>query len=72
MEYASSLQSQPLTFITILLGNTSCDFQWSNKAIYIHEFGWTILEVDEITFIHPNWIHSSKSVVILSQDLGAF
>jgi hypothetical protein len=36
-------------FISIFLGSTSCDFQWSYRAIYIHELGWTMLEVDEIT-----------------------
>jgi hypothetical protein len=30
-----------------------------------------MLEVDEITFIHPNYVHSSKNVAIPSQDLGA-
>jgi hypothetical protein len=26
-------------FIPIFGGSTSCDFQWSDRAIYIHEFG---------------------------------
>jgi hypothetical protein len=26
-------------FISIFLGSTSCDFQWSDRATYIHEFG---------------------------------
>jgi hypothetical protein len=30
--------------ILIFLGNTSYDFQRSEKAIYIHEIGWTLLE----------------------------
>jgi hypothetical protein len=33
-------------FISILLGSSSCDFQWSDKAIYIHEF-------IQIRYIHP-------------------
>jgi hypothetical protein len=46
-------------FISIFFGSTSCDFQWSDRTIYIHEFGWTMLEVDEITFIHlkMEWYH---------------
>jgi hypothetical protein len=48
-------------FISIVLGSTSCDFQWSDTSIYIHEFGCTMLEVDEITFIHPN---SSQNISI--------
>jgi hypothetical protein len=35
-------------FISIFLSRTSYDFQWGDRAIYI------MLEVDEITFIHPN------------------
>jgi hypothetical protein len=31
-----------------------------------------MLEVDEIIFIHPNKVHSSKNVAIPSQDLEAF
>jgi hypothetical protein len=26
-------------FISIFLSSTSCNFQWSDRAIYIHEFG---------------------------------
>jgi hypothetical protein len=27
-----------------------------------------MLEVDKITFIHPNWVHSSKNEAIPSQN----
>jgi hypothetical protein len=26
-------------FFSNFIGSTSCDFQWSDRAIYIHEFG---------------------------------
>jgi hypothetical protein len=35
--YAFSLKA--VIFISIFLGSSSCDFQWSDRAIYIHEFG---------------------------------
>jgi hypothetical protein len=31
-------KSPSVIFISIFLGSTSCDFQWSDRAIYIHEF----------------------------------
>jgi hypothetical protein len=54
------------------LGNMSCDFQWSDRGIYIHEFGWIMLEVDKITFIHPkcsNIISRFGSILVISSTL---
>jgi hypothetical protein len=28
-----------MIFISTFLGSTCCNFQWSDRAIYIHEFG---------------------------------
>jgi hypothetical protein len=33
------LSTALVIFISIFLGSSSCDFQWSDRAIYIHEFG---------------------------------
>jgi hypothetical protein len=59
-------------YISIFLGSSSCDFQWIDRAIYIHEFGWTMLEVDEITLYSSKLGTFIQNEVISSQDLGAF
>jgi len=40
-------------FVSLILGSAKSDNHWKYEADHIHENGWNLQSMDEISFIHP-------------------